>query len=206
MACIFKISHFILLLISPSSFIEIWLHIGLGKFKVYSTGGWSWILRWPTGVLVGRNCVSQGKAGSLVFCWTEPSPRAAWGLRGVYWGHAGGGPVSLWNWMVGQKWYQLADEMGQSQPLINSRKDYKMTLASIGVLRVEWAPPNGCHQQVLGNWVSPTCLPPLQEVLQDQHLDLIQIPFKLLLLPWVLEHVRFCVCPLRVDSPFATSL
>ena len=46
------------------------MYIGLGKFKVYSTGGWSWILRRLTGVLGGRDCISQGvgRAASLVFC------------------------------------------------------------------------------------------------------------------------------------------
>ena len=47
--------------------------------------------------------------------------------------------------------------------------------------------------------MSPTCLPPLQEVLQDQHLDLIQIPFKLLLLPWVWECVRFLCVPFQTE-------
>ena len=59
-----------------------------------------------------------GRAGSLVFCWTEPSPRAAWGLRGVYWGLAGGGPASPWNWMArsGINWLM---RWVKSQPLIN---------------------------------------------------------------------------------------
>ena len=35
---------------------------------------------------------------------------------------------------------------------------------------------------------------------------LTQAPFKLLLLPWVPEHVGFCVCPLRVESLFPTAL
>ena len=35
-------------------------------------------------------------------------------------------------------------------------------------------------------------------------LGLTQAPFKLLLLPWVPEHVGSCVCPLRVESLFPT--
>lgn len=31
-------------------------------------------------------------------------------------------------------------------------------------------------------------------------------PFKLLPLQWDSEHVRFCVCPLRAESVFATAL
>ena len=27
-----------------------------------------------------------------------------------------------------------------------------------------------------------------------------QVPFNLLLLPWILEYARYCVCPLRVES------
>ena len=42
----------------------------------------------------------------------------------------------------------------------------------------------------------------LQETLQDQQVGLAQAPIKLLLLPWVPVHVRFCVCPLRVKSLF----
>lgn len=53
--------------------------------------------------------------------------------------------------------------------------------------------------------VSSTCLLPLLEALQDQQ-ALTQDPFKLLLLPWVLEHVRFCVYPLGVESLFPMAL
>ena len=48
--------------------------------------------------------------------------------------------------------------------------------------------------------VSSSCLLPLWEALQDQQVGLIQALFKLLFLPWVLEHVRFCVHFLRVES------
>lgn len=53
--------------------------------------------------------------------------------------------------------------------------------------------------------VSSTCLLPLLEALQDQQ-ALTQDPFKLLLRPWVLEHVRFCVYPLGVESLFFMAL
>ena len=43
---------------------------------------------------------------------------------------------------------------------------------------------------------------PLQETLQDQQVGLAQAPIKLLLFPWILVHVRFCVCPLAVKSLF----
>ena len=42
--------------------------------------------------------------------------------------------------------------------------------------------------------VIPSCL-------QDKQVGLAQ-SFRLLLLPWVLEHVRFYVYPLRVESVF----
>ena len=54
--------------------------------------------------------------------------------------------------------------------------------------------------------VSCSCLLPLPETLQDQQVGLIQDLFKLLLLPWVLECVRFCVGPLRVESLLPTVL
>ena len=48
--------------------------------------------------------------------------------------------------------------------------------------------------------VTSICPLPLWETIQDQQVRLTQSPFKLLLFPWVLEHVRFCVCPLRVET------
>ena len=48
--------------------------------------------------------------------------------------------------------------------------------------------------------VTSSCLLPLWETLQDQQVGLTQAPFKLLLQPWVLECVRFCVHPLRMES------
>ena len=47
---------------------------------------------------------------------------------------------------------------------------------------------------------SPSCFLPLWKALQDQRVGLTQGPFKLLPLRWDLEHVRFCVHPLRVES------
>ena len=68
-----------------------------------------------------------------------------------------------------------------------------MALASTSVHVIEQASQNSCC-------LYHFCLLPLQEAFQDQQVDLTQAPFKLLLLPWVLECVRFCVCPLRVKS------
>ena len=47
---------------------------------------------------------------------------------------------------------------------------------------------------------------PLREALQDQQVGLMQVPFKLLPLPWVPEHVKFCVGLLRVVSLFPTAI
>ena len=46
----------------------------------------------------------------------------------------------------------------------------------------------------------PSCLLSLQGALQDQQVGVIQSPLKLPPLDWVSEHVRFCMCPLRVES------
>ena len=43
--------------------------------------------------------------------------------------------------------------------------------------------------------VSSSRLLPLWETLQDQQVGLTQASFKLLLLPWIPEHVRFCAHP-----------
>ena len=54
--------------------------------------------------------------------------------------------------------------------------------------------------------VSPSCLLPLQEALQDQQVHLTQALFKCLLLPLISEHVKFCVHHLRVEFLFPTIL
>ena len=46
------------------------------------------------------------------------------------------------------------------------------------------------------------CLLLLQEALQDQQMGMTQAPFRLLTLPWVLEHVRFCMHSFTVESLF----
>ena len=50
--------------------------------------------------------------------------------------------------------------------------------------------------------VSLSRLLPLLEALQNQHMCLIQVPFKLLPLHWGSEHVRFWACPVRVKPDF----
>ena len=55
-----------------------------------------------------------------------------------------------------------------------------MALASTGVITVETAPKNDCHQLLYPQGV-PSCLLPPQEAPQDQKLSLTQDPFKLLL-------------------------
>lgn len=57
---------------------------------------------------------------------------------------------------------------------------------------------NGCCQY-LCQLCTPQLPLPLLGALQDQQGGLTQAPFKLLL-PLVSEHVRFCVCPLGVQS------
>ena len=74
-----------------------------------------------------------------------------------------------------------------------------MSLVSTSDHVVEAALQNGCFQSLCPQSESSFLLP-LWEALQDQQLPLVQAPFKLLLQPWVLEHVRFCMPPLRVKS------
>ena len=74
-----------------------------------------------------------------------------------------------------------------------------MAVASASVHMVEGAPQNGRFQCRCPQGES-SCLLPLWEALQDQQLPLTQAPFKLLLQYWVLEHVRFCMPALRVES------
>ena len=50
--------------------------------------------------------------------------------------------------------------------------------------------------------MSSSCLLPLPEILQDQQVGLTQAPLKSLLLPWVLEQVRLCMCAVRVSLYF----
>ena len=48
--------------------------------------------------------------------------------------------------------------------------------------------------------MSPSCLLPLQEALQDQQMGPTQGPFKLLPLCWISECVGFCMCTFRMKS------
>ena len=80
-----------------------------------------------------------------------------------------------------------------------------MALDSTNVHVVEQVPKMSAASVYVPR-VSCSFLLPLQEILQDQQVSLTQAPFKLLLLPWVLECVRFCVHPLRVESLFPTAL
>ena len=73
-----------------------------------------------------------------------------------------------------------------------------MVLTRTSVLMVEWAPQNGTPS-VYVCVGSPSSLLPLRESLQDQQVCLTEMSFKLLLLHWDLEWLRFCVYPLRVE-------
>lgn len=53
---------------------------------------------------------------------------------------------------------------------------------------------------------TPSCLLSLWEALQDQKVEQIQDPFKLLLLHCISECVIFCMSPLKVESLFPTAL
>ena len=55
--------------------------------------------------------------------------------------------------------------------------------------------PKNDFANVYDHMISSTSLLPLQDTLQEQ-----QTPFELLTMPWFLEPVRFCVCPLRAES------
>ena len=57
-----------------------------------------------------------------------------------------------------------------------------------------------CPQGELQLGVPCTSTLPLQDT--HQQVGLAQAPVRLLLLPWVLVHVRFCVCHLKVKSLF----
>ena len=70
-----------------------------------------------------------------------------------------------------------------------------MVLTSINIHVVEGAPKNGCYQWICPQGeplLNPTPSLHLQEAPQDKQVGLAQAPIKLLLLPWVLEHERFC--------------
>ena len=59
-----------------------------------------------------------------------------------------------------------------------------------------------CPHDELQLGVPCTATLPLQDTHQAQQVGLAQAPMILLLLPWVLVHVRFCVCHLKVKSLF----
>ena len=65
--------------------------------------------------------------------------------------------------------------------------------------------PNGCHQCLCPQSKLQLLLP-FWKNLQDQQVGLTRALIKLLLLSWVLDHVRFCVCPIRVEPISHSSL
>lgn len=75
-----------------------------------------------------------------------------------------------------------------------------MTLASTSGLEIEQTPETSATSVCV-----PSFLLPLWEVLQNYLVGLTHAPFKLLLLSWVPEGVRFCVHHLRVESLFLTA-
>ena len=83
-----------------------------------------------------------------------------------------------------------------------------MALTSTTVETVEEAPKNGGRLCPQGE---PSCLShPHSSAIslgfQYQEVVLAQVPIKLLVLPWVLVCMRFCVRPLRLKSLFSPVL
>ena len=74
-----------------------------------------------------------------------------------------------------------------------------MVLASTGSSRYNELPKMAAAS-VSTPRENPSLLLPLWETLQDEQVGLTQAPFKLLLLCWDSEYMRFCTCPLRVES------
>ena len=70
-----------------------------------------------------------------------------------------------------------------------------MALASLSIHLVQQAPQIGCHQ-----CLCPVSMLLLGEALQKQQVGLNYNISKLLLLFWLLKHVRYCVYPLIVES------
>ena len=79
-----------------------------------------------------------------------------------------------------------------------------MALASTRVIAVEFPKLSAASVSIPRG--SRSCLLPLQEALQGQQMGLTLAPFKLLPLFWDSEHVRFCMCPLKVESLFPLTL
>ena len=80
-----------------------------------------------------------------------------------------------------------------------------MVFASASVLMVDKL-LNMAASSVYVPMGSFSCLLPLWEALLHQQESLTQTPFKLLPLSWDVEHVRFCVSPLRVETLYVTAL
>ena len=73
-----------------------------------------------------------------------------------------------------------------------------MVLASTSVLIAEQAERNDYSQ---GGVPVASCLS--KRLSKNRKVCVTWVPFKLLPLHWVSEHVRFCMCPLRVESQFS---
>ena len=80
-----------------------------------------------------------------------------------------------------------------------------MAFASASIHVVEQVPKMAVASVYVPR-VSCSCLLSLQKILLDQQVILTQASIKLRLLPWVLEHERFFMYPLRVKSLFPPDL
>ena len=162
---------------------------GLGWFlsqirEVFSyyllTGGWRWTLTpWWTRLCLGA-CQDR-TLGPLVFRK----------------------PVSWWIWLLPPQlvvWLEAPPH--RSLQLVGSWCRRAKVAATRSVHVVECSllclPP----VSVSPGWAAASHLLPFQETLQDQQVDVAQAPIKLLLLPWIPVHMKFCVYSWKVKLVF----
>ena len=155
--------------------------------KVFSyyllTGGWRWTLTpWWTRLCLGA-CQDR-TVGPLVFRK----------------------PVSWWVWLLSPQlvvWLEASQHW--SLQVVGGAKSWcrwANMAATRSVHMVECSllclPP----VSVSPGWATASRLLPLQETFQDQQVDVAQAPIKLLLLPWVPVHMKFCVYSWKVKPVF----
>ena len=129
---------------------------------------------------VPRQLGTQGVLAQLACWWVGLCPHSA---NCLAWDIPGWVPTGWW--------------AGPGPALISWREDSKMVLTTTSVLVVGCTPKNSCCQHLCPQ--GEFQLPPASlggSLRSASGSD----PLKSLLLPWVSEYVRFCECPLRVES------
>ena len=158
---------------------------------------------WPSWLWGRTLCGAFGPTGGQgsLPTWLAAQPRLGTGLLLTHWrsgqvsAQLSVQPRGVWSWCGPIGGWGWVPDTNRLKGILFQNGAYQHLCYHGRMNFPKWLLP---ASQFLGG--VPSCLLLLQEALQDQQMGLTQASFKLLPLHWDSEHVRFCVCPLRVES------